>query len=114
MKKLWCIVLSAMLVFAVGAVSVFAADSNPARTSKTSASNSFCVRSDENHDGICDNYGAKDPSGKSTQNNGSGYCFIDTDKDGICDRYADGSRAGNGTGCGNRYGSSGFHRGHGR
>lgn len=112
MKKLWCILLSAMLVFMVGAVSVFAADSDPTRTPGTSAANSFCVWADENHDGICDNYNAKDTSGRSAQNNGSGYCFFDTDKDGICDRYEDGSHAGHGAGCGNGCGGNGFHRGH--
>lgn len=108
MKKIGFIVLSAMLILAIGAVGVFAADSVQQRTSEAPASSSSCIRTDENRDGICDNYDTKE---KNTKTNSTGYGFIDEDNDGVCDRYTNSSCNGNGTGCGNGRGKNGFHGG---
>lgn len=77
---------------------------------------------DEDGDGICDNYTSAQNTCKGNKNRSQGECkgvsqggqgknFVDTDNDGICDNYTSEKYRGNSSGCGAKNSSQNSCRG---
>lgn len=96
-KKILAGVLAAALLLPVGTGGTITA------SARCGHGGNGCGRyyTDEDGDGICDNYGGQ-CHGRGNKANGCGRYYTDEDGDGICDNYADGTYPQYGTGQGQK------------